>query len=348
MLTRMLTLEFSPTDQAALQYERYHHPHPIVQRKMEALWLKSHGLPHHLIATLTTVSENTLRTYFRQYQNGGIEQLKHLGYHGQVSQLHAHAQTLEQHFTHQPPATVKAAAAQIELLTGIKRSPSQVRAFLKRLGMQRLMTGILPSKGDPLKQADFKTDELEPRLAQAKAGTRAVFFVDASHFVFCAVMGMLWCFARVWVKAASGRKRFNVLAALNAVSHDLISVSNDSYINAQSVCELLHKLVALNLGLPITLVLDNVRYQRCALVQDLAATLHIELLFLPAYSPNLNLIERYWKFVKKKVLYAKHYANFDDFCAAINARLSQSVTSDKPELDSLLTFNFQTLPFPQF
>ena len=315
---------------------------------MEALWLKSHGLPHHLIATLTAVSENTLCAYFQQYQSGGIQQLKQLGYHGQVSQLQAHAQTLEQHFTDQPPATIKEAAAHIEQLTGIKRSPSQVRAFLNRLGMQRLMTGILPSKGDPIKQADFKTDQLEPRLEQAKAGTRAVFFVDASHFVFCAVMAKVWCFARVWIKAASGRKRFNVLGALNAVTHELISVSNDTYINAHSVCDLLRKLVALNLGLPITLVLDNVSYQRCALVQDLATALHIQLLFLPAYSPNLNLIERYWKFIKKKVLYAKHYANFDDFCAAINTRLSQSMTTDKPALDSLLTFNFQTLPFSQF
>ncbi len=191
MFMRVLKLEFSQTDQAALQYERYHHPHPIVQRKMEALWLKSHGLSHPLIATLTAVSENTLRAYFQQYQNGGIEQLKHLGYHGQVSQLQTHTKSLEQHFTDQPPATVKEAAAQIEQLTGIKRSPTQVRAFLKRLGMKRLMPAFLPSKGDPVKQAEFKTAELEPRLAQAKAGTRAVFFVDASHFVFCAVMGML-------------------------------------------------------------------------------------------------------------------------------------------------------------
>jgi transposase len=343
----MLKLDFSAKDQEALLYERYHHPHPRVQRKMESLWLKSHGLPHHLIATLTAVSENTLRSYFQDYRHGGIEQLKQLGYRGQVCLLTPHRQSLEDHFTNHPPTTAKEAAVEIEQVTGIKRSPTQVRAFLHRIGMQRRMTGILPSKANPEQQADFKTTQLEPRLLEAKMGTRAIFFVDASHFVFSAVMGMLWCFTRIWIKAASGRKRFNVLGALNAVTHELFTVTNDSYINAQTVCELLRKLAAFNLGVPITLVLDNARYQRCALVQDLALSLHIELLFLPAYSPNLNLIERYWKFVKKKVLYAKHYSSFDDYCAAITSRIAQSTTTDKPALDTLLTLNFQTLPNPQ-
>jgi hypothetical protein len=71
----------------------------------------------------------------------------------------------------------------------------------------------------------------------------------------------LWCFERLFVKSGSGRQRFNVLGALNAVTHELITVTNDTYINAQSVCELLHKLAALGLCIPITLVLDNARYQ---------------------------------------------------------------------------------------
>ena len=111
----------------------------------------------------------------------------------------------------------------------------------------------------------------------------------------------MWCFERLFVKSGAGRQRFNVLGALNAVTHELITVTNDSYINAQSVCELLHKIAALGLTIPISLVLDNARYQKCALVFDLAQSLNIELLYLTTYSPNLNLIERLWKFVKKSV-----------------------------------------------
>jgi transposase len=99
---------------------------------------------------------------------------------------------------------------------------------------------------------------------------------------------------------------------------------------------------------PITIFLDNARYQRCALVQTTAASLNIELCFLPAYSPNLNLIERLWKFVKKQSLYSKYYADFASFKAAIEECLSQTHTTHKTALDSLLTLRFQLFEKAQF
>src|ERR1700752_1281022 len=86
---------------------------------------------------------------------------------------------------------------------------------------------------------------LEPRLEEAQNGTRTVFFVDAAHFVLTAYLGFLWCFVRQFIRAPAGRQRFNVLGALNAVTHELIMVTNDTYINAGSVCELLHRIAAL-------------------------------------------------------------------------------------------------------
>jgi transposase len=183
--------------------------------------------------------------------------------------------------------------------------------------------------------------KLEPRLTEAQAGKRAVFFVDAAHFVFGAFPGYLWCFARCWIKAPSGRQRFNVLGALHAITHEVITGTNCTYINAESVCQLLRKLDALGLQVPITLVLDNARYQRCALVQSVADPLGIELLYLPAYSPNLNLIERLWKFVKKQCLYSKYSPDFGAFTSAIEDCLAQTQTTHKHALSSLLTLNFQ-------
>ena len=90
-----------------------------------------------------------------------------------------------------------------------------------------------------------------------------------------------------------------MLGAVNALTLELITVTNDSYINAGSVNELLKKIDALKLKTPVTLVLDNARYQRCEAVTKYAESLKIELMFLPSYSPNLNLIELLWKFVKK-------------------------------------------------
>ena len=155
-------------------------------------------------------------------------------------------------------------------------------------------------------------------------------------------MGFLWCFARVFIKAPSGRQRFNVLGALDAISLQLVTITNDSYINARSVCHLLLKLRLLFPDDPLTLVLDNARYQRCLLVLDVAAALEIELLFLPPYSPNLNLIERLWKFVKKECLATQYYASFDTFKAAITTCLAHTHDTHKDKLATLLTLNFQT------
>ena len=153
---------------------------------------------------------------------------------------------------------------------------------------------------------------------------------------------------RLFIKAPAGRKRFNVLGALNAMPHELITVTNDTYINAQSVCDLLRRIAQLGFEVPITLVTDNARYQKCRIVQELAETLDIELLYLPAYAPNLNLIERLWKFVKTKCLYCKYYAEFSDFKHAIIACLGQTHTTYKSELDTLLTPCFQAFEKTQF
>jgi len=166
--------------------------------------------------------------------------------------------------------------------------------------------------------------------------------VDAAHFVLASFLGWLWCAARLFVKAASGRQRYNVLGAFNAVSHELVGVTNSTYVTAQTVCELPRRIAALGLGTAITLVMDNARYQRCQLVKDLADRLEIELLFLPSYSPNLNLIERLWKFVKKAALNSRHYTSFAQFQCAIDRCLDQLPTTYRSQIATLMTSAFQT------
>src|SRR5262249_3766249 len=153
----------------------------------------------------------------------------------------------------------------------------------KTLGLRWRKVGTIPAKADPQEQAEFLTTKLRPRLRQAGRGERSVLFVDAAHFLHGPFLGFLWCLARLLVPGPSGRKRYNVLAALNAVTHEVIRVANHSYINAESVCGLLRQVAAAGLPRPITLVLDNARYQRCELAQALARSLRIELLFLPSY-----------------------------------------------------------------
>jgi transposase len=210
------------------------------------------------------------------------------------------------------------------------------------MGMKPRQVGQVPSKADPQEQAQWKENKLDPRLAEAQAGQRLVFFMDAAHFVYAPFLALVWCFERLWVKAPSGRQRLNVLAALNATTHEIFTVQNLTYVTAETVCELLRVLAGAHPGMPITLVLDNARYQKCALVQELAWSLGLELLYLPPYSPNLNLIERFWKWVKKKCLYSKYYATSADFQKAIQTCIAQAYHQHRAELKSLLTLRFQT------
>jgi transposase len=190
-------------------------------------------------------------------------------------------------------------------------------------------------------QAAFLDDELRPCLDAAVAGEGHVFFVDAAHFVFGTFLCCLWSFARIFVRAASGRQRFNVLGAWDAVTRQLIAVTNTTVVNTETMCELLRKIAATGLSGPIALVLDNARYQRNAVVQALAQELGIKLLFLPSYSPNLDLIERLWKFIKRRALYGRYHPTFAEFQAAINEILEGLSTTHAKPLETLMTLNFQ-------
>lgn len=337
----MMQLQFRFEDREALARERFCHPHPQVQRKMEALWLKSLDLPHGLICQICRITGNTLRGYFGQYERGGIQGLQELRFHRPSSALAPHRTSVEEALKDQPPRSVKEAAARIAALTGVRRGLTQIRQWMRSLGWRYRKVGMIPAKADPPTQARYLAEQLQPRLREAQAGQRKVFFVDAAHFVLGPVLGFVWSAGRRMIRAPAGRQRYNVLGALDAITHELTMVSNDTYITAQSVCELLRQVAAATGGGPVSLVLDNARYQRCQVVQELAAQLGLELLFLPTYSPNLNLIERLWKFTKKECLASEYYENFAAFQGAIREFLRTVHEKHAEELNSLLTLNFQ-------
>jgi transposase len=184
---------------------------------------------------------------------------------------------------------------------------------------------------------------LEPEIARAKAGESVLLFMDGVHFVQAVFLGCLWCFTRIFLRSPSRRKRWNVPGAYNAISGQWIVVANDGYITALTVCEMLRKLSVQYAGRPIVIVPDNARYQHGKLVEGLAKELGITLQFLPSYSPNLNLIERLWKLVKKKCLYNIYYETFDEFTSGINDCLSRVETDYQSELTTLMKLNFQNI-----
>ena len=249
----MIKLEFTDAEIDALHYEHLYHPHPRVRRRMETVYLKALGFSHQDIGHIVRISQGTVRSDLRLYQAGGIEGLKQLNFYRPTSELEAHREELIAEFDARPAKSVNEAAKRIETLTGIRRSPTQVRQLIRRLGLKRRKVGQVPAKADPQQQQTFLEEELEPRLAEAQQGLRHLFFVDAAHLVMQPFLGFLWCFARVFIQAPSGRQRYNVLGALHATSLQLVTVTNTDYINAQSVATLLRQIAADFSDLPITL-----------------------------------------------------------------------------------------------
>lgn len=157
----MLRLAFAEAQARFLGSERFRHPHPRVRLKMEVLWLKSQGLAHHEISRLAGVTGKTVRRYLQEYVDGGVAGLSELHFRRPQSELVAHQEEITAYFRDHPPASINEAIAAIRDLTGLTRSPTQVRLFLKeKCGMKRLKTGTLPAKADPEAQDAFKKKNL--------------------------------------------------------------------------------------------------------------------------------------------------------------------------------------------
>jgi transposase len=174
-----------------------------------------------------------------------------------------------------------------------------------------------------------------------------VYFVDAAHLLHNAVPGYGWIKRnqRVELKTNSGRNRLNVLGAYSPDDHTLVSIEGTASCDAALVKQLLRNLREKHPEGDLLVVLDNARYQRAYEVQALAAELGISLFFLPPYSPNLNLIERFWKFLRKHVTRNTYYATFAEFRTAVE-RLLSNLGHYRDELASLMTENFHLFGQP--
>jgi transposase len=204
----------------------------------------------------------------------------------------------------------------------------------------------MPAKADTSLQREFYESMLHPLMKLAKAGHGVLLFLDASHFVMgCDFLGYIYGVARRFIKTYSGRKRYNVLGALNFVTKKVTTVTNDTYITGAEICSMLMKLAAEYAGKTIYVILDNARYQKCEIVLNMAFQLGIHLIYIPPYSPNLNLIERLWKHVKAK-LRTKCYDHFDLFKERIDSIVNDTTKADKVAIDRLIGEKVQLFDKP--
>ena len=199
-----------------------------------------------------------------------------------------------------------------------------------------MKSGSIPAKANASAQRAYFDTILLPLISKAKKGKLTLLFLDGSHFVMgCDFLGYIYGKTRRFIKTFSGRKRYNVLGALNFVTKKVTVVANDAYITASEVCEMLRKVAAEYAGKPVHIVLDNARYQKCEIVTSLAHNLGITLHYIPPYSPNLNLIERLWKHVKGR-LRSKYYSQFDDFKRTIDSIIEDTDKGNKEIIDKLI------------
>ncbi len=189
-------------------------------------------------------------------------------------------------------------------------------------------------------QGKILNSTLLPLIDGAKSGALYLFFLDVSHFVMGGSSGRCWSVVRKWVKTACGRQRFNVFGALDFVNKKVETIVNATYITSTQVNEMLEKLAQKYVGKPLKIILDNAKYQRCSAVSETAKRLNIELIFLPTYSPNLNLIERVWKLVKSEVLNSAYHETFECFSHKIKNCIGSLHTKFAAQMATLVTQKF--------
>ena len=337
-----LLFNVSEADIERLRYERYAYPHPMIQKRIFALYLKVvSDYSDQQIGFITGLHANTVSRWISVYQQHGYEGLLSNHYGTNQSELHQHALSILDCFSRQPPRSAAEAAERIREMTGVDRSVQQVRMFMKGHGLKFLRCGHIPAKADNEQQHQWADTQLKPVIGAARKGKVHLLFLDAAHFMLAPFICSLWCTCRLFIKAASGRNRINVLGAVHAITKKVVTLTNTTYITADTLIEFLRMLKKKFCDKPIVIVLDNARYQHCHAVISMAESLGIRLLFLPPYSPNLNIIERMWKFTKKQILHAKYYDKPEAFHQAIESFFANINKKCKKQLTSLLTLNFQ-------
>lgn len=337
-----LSFKVSKAEIEKLSYERYAFPQPIIQKRIFAVYLKMEfNYTNRVIGLITGLHYNMVAFWINIYKQKGFDGLLTNNYGTNKSVLANHTESILDSFLQQPPMTASEAAQRISKMTGVTRSEQQVRAFMKRHGLKFIKCGHIPAKADNEAQHQWVETELKPVIAAAQEEKVHLFFCDASHFVLQPFICSLWCAFRVFIKASAGRNRINVLGAVNAITKEVVTLTNTTYITSDTLIEFLKLLKEKYCDKPIAIVLDNARYQHCFVVTTFAKSLGIHLLFLPPYSPNLNIIERLWKFTKKKILYAKYYNNPKQFHEAIQSFFNEINKKYQEERKSLLSLKFQ-------
>ena len=309
--------------------------------KIKAVYHLGCGWKIKEVAAALLLDEDTVTSYFRKYISGGVPHLLQDNYSDGTSYLNdGQLSMIDEHFQNNFFETLKQAREYIRQMTHINYCLSGVKRILKSFSYSYRKVIQIPGEPDPVAQAEFI--EMYHNLMKNK-GKAPVLFADSMHPQHNVVTQRGWIKKHChWaVNTNTGRKRINIHGALNIENKDVIVLYEES-INGCAVVRMLQKLRHIYSQEDIIyLICDNARYYHAAIVKKyLLENPKIKMIFLPPYSPNLNIIERLWKFFNSKVR-TVCYEKFDDFKSACES-FFENIFMYKNELKTLLTDNFQT------
>jgi transposase len=314
--------------------------------RIKAILSLNAGFSYTQIATILLLDEVTLRRYVQKFQEKGIDGVLEYRYHGGQSRLSLIQQeAIKAYFREETPQTAKEAVAYIQKTYGIDYSLIGITKLLHRLGFVYKKPKMIPGKVNQSKQGAFLE---QYKSTKAGLGNKdRIYFLDATHPQHNTKPFYGWILKGKkhdkYIKTNSGRERLNLNGALNFQEKTAILLEEKT-INQEATIRLLEAIKNKQKSGKVYLILDNAKYHHARLVKNwILNHPRFNLLYLPAYSPNLNLIERLWRFFHQKVTNNRYFETFKEFRQE-TLNFFENLKHYEKELTTLLTDNFQTLP----
>ncbi len=314
--------------------------------RIKALLSLNAGYDYAEIAKLLLLDEITLRRYVHKFQEKGIDGLLEFHYRGGASRLTVLQQkTLEEYLVFHTLTTAQQIRDHIFKSYGKTYSLIGVTKLLHRMGFTYKKPKIVPGNVSVVLQQEFlkQYEAIKETLGQKDH----IYFSDATHPTHNTKSSYGWIKKGkkndVYIKSNTGRKRLNILGALNIQDKTAVVIEEET-VNAQAVIHLLDAVAKKQPHGKIYFVLDNAKYHHARIVNNwFLHHTRFKRIFLPPYSPNLNIIERLWRFFHQKITNNTYFESFKEF-KETTLKFFENLKQYQQELTTLLTENFQTLP----
>ena len=311
--------------------------------RIKSILFLNQGFSYTETAKLLMLEETTVRRYEKDYEAKGVDGLLESHYHGSEGNLtKEQEEELREYLRKHIYQTVKSVVFYVTKTYKIAYSIEGMTHLLHRLRFVYKKTKVIPGKHNVEKQEQFKKEY--ETLKTSKNSEDKIYFVDASHphHNNRPFYGWIYKGEEKAIKTNSGKKRINLNGALNLEDME-ITVLSEETINTHAMMRLVLTLEEKQKAGKIYLIADNASYNHSYELQlFLEDHPRTHLKYLPAYSPNLNTIERLWKFYYKKHqdMYFEKFKEFEQEVLSFFKNINQY----NAELKTLLTDSFQTLP----